>query len=457
MVGPVKSAPRHLELAADRVRRWWPWLLASLLLHLPFTPIGPLVGLLSLLLHLRSDIPDEPVEDLLGIPVELLTDPEVPAPTLAAAAPAEPEGVVVAPPKPKTRKPLDKDAPDAGVPDAGPLLADAGLSDAGVPEAIADAAVADGGLNDAGPLDGGPGDAGAGDAGAPKPDPFAIAGDFPLAPKTNANVKIHLFTSALQNHPAGRAIAALLKSEPQWQDFLGPGGVDPIRDLSRIVIYGPQLADSSKIGVLLEYANDSEAVRLAVDALVKRTEGARWATENKKPVAYVKAADADRVIIFFPGKIIAIVPPGPVQTQLIAAKKAPSLPKGTDDSVVFQGSLRTPHRVKPIRRMGVEIPQSIAEARLFVSTLRNGGATLRLEMVDESAEAAAAHLVDLERQISVLTMGLVSLQWRTEQQAAAKGTEQLIIAEAQLSPGQITAILIFINQQIAKAKGRPRP
>ncbi|MGC4065807.1 MAG: hypothetical protein QM784_14390 [Polyangiaceae bacterium] len=170
-------------------------------------------------------------------------------------------------------------------------------------------------------------------------------------------MKVHLFTSQIQKHPAGRAIAALLASEPQWRDFLGPGGIDPIVDLSRIAIYGPQLVDSSKVAVFLEYSVETKDVTSAVDELVRNTPGARWAKENGKRVAYVKAASANRVVIFFPGKLIAIVPPGPVATQLVAAKGLPALPEPSETGEVFQGFLRTPHRVRLFRRLGIENPR----------------------------------------------------------------------------------------------------
>ena len=443
MFRAVKPAATRIELAANRLRRWWPWLLVSLLIHLPLTPLGPVLGLLGLVMRLNHDIPDEPVENLEGIPVELLSSPqpdEAPPP-VAADLHDEPVSAVAATKKPKPQKPKRPELPDAGAPDAS-------VPDAGTATEL-DAGLNDAGTGDAGIADAGSVSADAGvptDAGTPTKDPFAIAGDFPTPPKANVNVKIHLFASALAKHPAGAAISALLSSEPQWQDFLGPGGLDPIGDFSRIAIYGPQLVDSSKVAIVLEYSGEATGVQTAVEALVKRTDGAHWTTENKKRIAYVKAAGADRVIIFFPGKLIAIVPPGPVAKQLVAWKRLPALAEPSSASEVFQGSLKTPHRVQFFRRIGVELPQSIAEARAFISTLPNGGASIRLELADESPEAAKAHIDDLERQVSALTLGLVSLHFKTE------GGQ--IVVETKLSPIQLTGIFVRLKSEIAALRGR---
>jgi hypothetical protein len=440
MVGPVKPRLTRAQLAADRVRRWWPWLVLSFLLHLPVTPLGQFLGLLGILTRLYDEVPAEPIETLEGIPVELLEGPATEANAVTAATVPDGDAVVIAPPKPKLLPKLVKkpEPIDAGVPDV----------DASTPADL-DAGVATGGVGDGGVSDGGVRELDAGvapDAGSQKRDPFAIAGDFPKAPKSNVNVKIHLFTTNLQKHPAGRAIASLLAGEQQWQDFLGPGGLDPIQDISRIVIYGPQLVDSSKVGVFLEYSTETEDVKKAVDALVKSSENGHWATENNKRVAYVKAASAERVIIFFPGKLIAIVPPGPVHEQLVAAKRMPALPEPGNAYEVFQGALRTPYRVSFFKNFGIEIPKSISEAKLFISTLPNGGASLRLELIDESPESARQHLDEFERQISALTFGMVGSDWKTD--------TSTIVAEAALSPIQVGRVLSEVNERIKASRRR---
>ena len=56
---------------AEAKRRWWRWVVLSLVLHLPLSPAVPLLGLVSLFLG-RVELPEEPKEALEGIPIEFL-------------------------------------------------------------------------------------------------------------------------------------------------------------------------------------------------------------------------------------------------------------------------------------------------------------------------------------------------------------------------------------------------
>lgn len=393
-------------------------------------------------------MPDEPIEELLGIPVELLAE-QMPA----QAAPVEEqsersaEPSVVIAPKPKKPKKPKLDPVDAGLADAAVDAAAADASvDAGADAAVADASViSDAGLPDAGQpsVFGDAGttpsaDAGILDAGVRRPDPFAIAGELGKFQKGNVNVRVHLFVEHLKQHPAGSVITDLLLRDPQWQDFLGPSGLNPLENFSKIVIMGPQLVDSSQVGVFLEYKADSAVIRKAVDALVQRSDGARWETKNKKSVAHVHVAGGDRVIILYPNRGIAIVPPKAAE-QLIGLSKFPPMVSPSDDDEVLQLMLKTPHRVRAFKRAGLDVPKSIALARTFVSGTKNGGASIRIELDDESPEAASAHAPDLERDLSKLTMGVLSLRFRVE--------GAMIVGEAKVSPLIVAGILRDVQKR----------
>jgi hypothetical protein len=447
----VTQGPTKAISARKRLSRWWPWLVLSAILHLPFTPLGPLLGLFALLVRMHSGVPDEPLEEFVGIPVELLAAP-APAAEAPAGTAVEGDAVLFTPPKPKPDKKPKSEPTDAGAPvaasDAGldASLADAAIPvEAGVPVGLADAgtfstepSTADAGTADAGTPDADTPDADTPDAGVTRPDPFAIAGELGKFQKGNVNVRIHLFLAPLKRHPAAGVIAGLLTREPQWQEFLGPGELDPIRDFTKIVIMGPQLVDSSQVGVFLEYSADPKAVRRAVDALVQHTEGARWETKHKKPVAYVHKAGGDRVIILYPNRGVVIVPPKPAE-QMIALSKFPPLGVPSSDDEILQLMLKTPHRVSGLKRAGLQIPKSISMAKVFISGTQNGGAEVRLELDDESPEAAAAHGPDLERDLAGVTKGFLSLPLN------AQGAR--IVGEAKLSPLIVGTVLSWVQKQ----------
>ncbi|HEY5959380.1 MAG TPA: hypothetical protein VIV60_22635 [Polyangiaceae bacterium] len=441
-LGPAKAKSAH-----QRFRRLWLWLVLSAILHVPFTPLGPMLGLLTLLVRCSPPLPDEPVEEFVGIPIELLAAPESAA---TESSPAAPEGdaVVIARPKPKKTKPkLDDEPVDAGVQDAAlDARAPDASGDASMDASLADAALPyDGGLpnglSDAGtaPSVSDRADAGV-DAGVTRPDPFAIAGELGQFQKGNVNVRVHFFVEPLARHPAGRVISSLLARDPQWQAFLGPGGLDPLNDFSKIVIMGPQLVDSSQVGVFLEYKRDPRVMRQAVDALVQSTDGAHWETQKKKSVAYLTAAGAERVIILYPNHGVAILPPKPAK-QMMGLSQLPQLASPSSDEEILQLMLRTPYRVRAFRRQGVELPNTIELARVFVAGTENGGASIRLELDDASNELATQHAPDLERDFSKLTLGLLNLRLTVE--------GNRIVGETKLSPLIVATILRDLQKRLA--------
>ncbi len=409
----VETGPQQRGRRNTR-RRLWLWVLLSFLLHLPFSPLGPILGLMSWSSRFR-DVPNEPVEALVGIPIELLTDDSAPsqpvAPPVSKSDPAltDPEGPT--PSKPK--KPVDAgvdsgvDAGSDGGPDAG---LDASL-DAGE-DAGEDAAVDAGPSKDAGDAgDGGALAAPVASATPPEKDPFAVTGDFAQVAKSNTNVKLHLWTKPLRTHPLGADIAQLLANEPQWKSFLGDGAINPLTDLDTIVLYGPQLVDSSQVGAFVAFNTEPKKVRAAVDAIVARDpKGTPWKDEKKKPVARARADRADRVFVLFPNKTLAIVPPGGADAAV--AVKRIALPESDSERTVLHAYLKTPHRVKALERYGFTIPTSIASAQVTVSTTVEGGASLELRLEDASPDDATAHRPELEKQLTGLTGGLVQVTWQ---------------------------------------------
>src|SRR5689334_14683312 len=95
----TETRRRGPETAPSRIGRF---LALALALHLPLTPIGPLLGLLALLAHGNRELPEE---HLNSIPVSLLSDedmeqlgmkaPEAPPPSPAPPTAPEPDAVPV--------------------------------------------------------------------------------------------------------------------------------------------------------------------------------------------------------------------------------------------------------------------------------------------------------------------------------------------------------------------------
>jgi hypothetical protein len=332
-------------------------LLVSLLLHVPFTPLGALWGLIwPTRASVEGRAPD--LGQIHAIPVDLLQ--ESPRAEPEAAAPIETAPVAAV--RAKTRKPRPRpEQVDAGAP------SDAGGADAG----------------DAGPASDASPDAGE-DAGAA--EPVALAGSAGKMADANANVRILVYTDTIRGQPLGARVGRLLASVPQWRDFFGPGRLDPIRDFDRILIAGPQLRDSSEVLAVLQYNVDEAKVLAAVGDIVRRDPlGGGW-LDAGVPAATAHADRAPRVFVISPQSRLAIVaPPSAAADAVRRASGHLAFPPSPGNEAVV-AYVNTPWRM--FIGLPVTLPKSLQSARMTLTPTALGGASITLRITDRSAEQA---------------------------------------------------------------------
>ena len=382
----------HWRGQSDTVDRRLRWLvLVSVLLHTPFTPLVGLLGLVSLL-KLKTPAPVD-MDPLTAIPVDLLEgeDPGAAAPA-PPSAPPEPAVEPDAPPRPKPKpKPKPKDAgvpdaepPDAEVPDAEAQDAalDAGLADAAAPalDAAADAAVTDGGIANA---DGG------------SPNPMAgLVGEAKKVIDQDANVRLVIYPEKIRNHPLAPRIGQLLASIYQWRDFFGPSKLDPIRDVDRLMVVGPELRDSSKVAAIIQHNVGASRMHEALDAIVHADpDHGEW-LDASTPAATAYADRAPRVLVMPSPNVVVVVPP--TLKDVALSLKRVRVPKPTGSEVMWAYAV-TPWRAA--RSAGVALPHTLAWAKIWVTPSQGGGAVVEAEAEDESPESATKHAEELNAQV----------------------------------------------------------
>lgn len=385
---------------------WARWLLVSLLVHAPITPLAGLIGLVGLLLPDMTE-DDEPPPALTEIPVDLLSEepgagavsapPPAPAPAVAASEPAEPlePPKKKRPPRPELRdggSDTDAGIVDAGAPDA--AIRDAGTRDSGPSDAGATPLAA----ADAGPVDAGPvGVPDAGDAGAGVGDPFAVAGGARTVVDSNANVSVNISTEKLRGHKLGPSVGALLAGVYQWRDFFGPTGIDPVRDTDAIWIWGPQFRRSADVAAIVQHRLGAQRMRAALDRLVHSDADGSWADAGV-PVALAHADGAPRAFVM-PSPTIVVLSTEALRpsAQRLKLKALPALPGAT----VALARIKTPWRA--FKGLNFRVPHSIAWAKVAVEPTADGGASIEIEAADESADAAREHASDLGSAITAAT------------------------------------------------------
>lgn len=371
----------HLDTTPSRLGRF---LALAVVLHAPLTPIAGLVGLVGLLGAKDTDVPALP--PVTEIPLDIIDD-DGSANGKAADTPAgkepepaaEPEPVAKPPdpeaPKPKPAKKPEKpkDEPDAGAPDAKPE------SDAGAEQ-------------DAGTK----GDGGA----ARKPgdgigSPVAGIGNKRVV-DPNANVQLVVFNDRVRQHPLGARIGPLLRNVYQWRDFFGPTAIDPIRDIDRMLIVGPQLRDSRDVVAVLQFNLPQERLKAAVEVLVARDPEGGWSDDAGVPVAHAHADRGERAFVFPSPHVVVVTPPSAeaAATRLPKNFRLPG-PKGEELAVA---QLATPWRA--FLGMPVVIPKSIKSARIRLSPADDGGVVIDILAEDETEPLAAS---DAQALTSALT------------------------------------------------------
>ncbi len=350
--------------------RFYALIALSALFHSAFTPLAALLGLLGWL-GMSQPVEAQDLPPITAIPVDILEDTPV-EDSVKPSEPAadEPEGTTLSPPEPShaagdTPQPVAQEARDAGVEE---------------PSEAKDGSEADDEENE--------------EVG----DPVALSGSAGKLADANANIRIKVDTEKVRRHPLGARIGEVLARVPQWYDFLGPAKLDPIRDIDRLLIAGPQLRDSSEVIAVLKYNVDQAAMETAVDSLVQRSSG-QWLPGPTK-AATARADRAERIFSFIAPGLIAIVPPSAKADALRVRPKGATFPPIPGDAVVT-AFVQTPHRV--YTGLPIRFPESFHWIRATVAPSEAGGAVAHIEIEDESEEDAKKNAEWLERRLIAAT------------------------------------------------------
>lgn len=409
-------------------------LLLSGILHVFLTPWAGFWGLARWLP--ATDLEAFPEEPVNAIPIDFVADrPEPPRP-----APADDEPAASPPPE-KEQEEGPEDAPKPAEPEPAPPEPPQPSSEPEPSAPSADEAQAIG-------------------------DPVALSGSAGKIADANANVRLLLYTDRIRGHALGARVGKLLQATPQWRDFFGPAQVDPIRDIDRVLIAGPQLRDSSNVVAVVRHSLPEDQIRAGLDALIARGDG-EW-VEGKVRMARARADRADRLFVLPAPGIVAVVPPS-------AEASARSMGSNVrfaagPEGVAVQAYIVTPWRV--FQGLPVQVPDSIEWVRLELRPRADGGVTLRLLGQDESPEAAARSAREIEllvrnamKLLSSAEEVFASLRSLVTGKTVARQLEDVrvhaqdrkIVGTVELSKSQLVMIADLLEGLIVQAPSRPAP
>ncbi len=217
---------------------------------------------------------------------------------------------------------------------------------------------------------------------------------------SNANVRLNLFMDRVRQQPLGAMLGHLLKSVYQWRDFFSPGGLDPVGDFDQILLFGPQLKDSSQVAAFLQHHVKTPTMRGAIDRIVKKSGSqSAWLKGTKYPAARAFADRAQRSFVMYPGQVVAVVPPG-------AEKDALSLPSfklpAAQGDELASAYVKTPWRA--LLGTKFELSKTIRSATIKILPDEDGGARVEAILDDESSEAAERDAKQIKRVVDAATM-----------------------------------------------------
>jgi hypothetical protein len=427
----------------DTTRRLGRFFALAVVLHAPLTPIAGFLGLIRLL-GSETEAPNLP--PITEIPFDIIDDDAPPASKPGEApdgrepeATAEPEAAL---------KPKPKPIPDAGTADAADEAHDAGAPDA---SKTSDA----GSALDAGVVgNGGP----AHRPGEGIGSPVAGIGDKRVV-DPNANVQVMVHNDRVRQHPLGARIGPLLRNVYQWRDFFGPTSIDPVRDVDRMLLVGPQLRDSREVVAILQFNIPQERVRAAIDILVARDPEGGW-LDGSPPVARAHADRGERAFVLPAPKLLIVTPP----STLESAKKFRHLlpgPRGDEIAVAY---LATPWRA--FLGLPVQIPKSIKSAKLRLSPMPDGGVVIDVLAQDETEPLAASDAQTLSAALTAATsldLGMLGsmLFGSSQKKFIEKGSFEAdgadIRGEIVLTRAQTETVLELAGSFLAGRAPRPRP
>ena len=277
-------------------------------------------------------------------------------------------------------------------------------------------------------------------------DPIAVAGDARLVAQRNPNVSLILYTGRIRRHPLASKHASTLTSIPQWNDFFGGTGMDPVRDTEWLLLAGPQFRDTSRVSVVLRYTVSEAKMRAAVNVLAARSQPpGTWAERNGVRYVKIHADRADRYVVMPQPRVLVVVPLDGLE-QAVGLRTA-RFPSGEGDGTAVLLDLKTPRNA--FRGTPVDIPATIAWVKLAFKLMPDGGADVRIDAEDASETAARQDATMLSEQVEkAAVIRVLFVQQRLFDSVTFRAEGTHVRAETHFTQSQLNTILSMIGAEV---------
>jgi hypothetical protein len=213
-----------------------------------------------------------------------------------------------------------------------------------------------------------------------KVKPIGLEGNLANKLTGKPAMTLGLWFSTMREQPLGKRIVEIASCDVEWRTFAN-AGVDLLKDFEGVLVVGPNLTDSKQLTAAVRHALPKEKVHDVMDKIVQKSgENGEWVSPD---VARARFGKVERMMLPKQDDLFFIAPSKGWQA-LQNTKETLRVPssEGRTASMVLQ----QPNHM--LERVGLSLPKRIREMRVEVYANPDQSVDIKVELEDSSTEAA---------------------------------------------------------------------
>jgi len=193
-------------------------------------------------------------------------------------------------------------------------------------------------------------------------------------------ITLGLWYSSMREHPLGKRLTQIAACDAEWRAFVNQG-VNLMQDFDGVLVVGPNLTDSGQMTAAVRHHLPNQRVHDVMDTLVQKSgKSGRWLTPD---VASAKLGRVQRVLIPKQDDLFFVAPNK--GWQALSNVKEPLKVPASDGRAL---SLIVVRPSPMFDRVGLTLPKRLNELRLEIYANPDQSIDIKVELEDSSPAAA---------------------------------------------------------------------
>ena len=283
-------------------------------------------------------------------------------------------------------------------------------------------------------------------------------------------VTLGLWFSSMREHPLGKRLAQIAACDAEWRAFVNQG-VNLMQDFDGVLVVGPNFTDSSQMTAAVRHNLPSQRVHEVMDSLVQKSgKNGHWLAPD---VASARLGRVQRVLMPKQEDLFFVAPSKGWQA-LNNVKEPLRVPnaEGRSASLV----LMRPNQL--LERVGLSLPRRLSELRLEVFANPDQSLDIKIELEDASIAAARQDARNVSEQLhdffadmwvtAAAVRAITGSDESTEPQPTDNPSmetaprldltpdEKTLTGMVHLTPAQARTTLELISSVVCRKKSKPK-